>query len=256
MKTVVIICRGHSGSRSIATFFTKNGFFFGNNMNVSMDKKPYNVMEGMSRYCINNCYKFKGLDFNIKIDKTQLNHIKTILNNKYLYDILPVSQNKGWKLTSTIFIYPLLVQIHPDFYYLWLTRSISKKNEHSRGNANDRFLSNMGKIKKRNVIEKSWYMHYQIVKKTPKPKNFLHLKFEDFILDQETQVKRIEDWLEMKLPGRIKVYKDRIFPNDHYNLKSKFLIEPMIDLGYINNKDKVCVYKNRYWKGSNLPRDI
>ncbi|MBT4137184.1 MAG: hypothetical protein HOE48_04670, partial [Candidatus Latescibacteria bacterium] len=55
----------------------------------------------------------------------------------------------------------------------------------------------------------SWKYQYEMVKATPQPKNWLPIRFEDFILDQENTVQKLEDFLEIPL-CRIIVRKDPV----------------------------------------------
>ena len=45
----------------------------------------------------------------------------------------------------------------------------------------------------------SWQYQYEIVKATPKPKNWLVVRFEDFVLQQEATVRRLEEYLGIPL---------------------------------------------------------
>lgn len=233
-KTVAIICRGHSASRAISEFFIKNGFYFGEDLNASYDKQPYDVLDQLSRYVLQNCYSFKDHKFKIKLIKpTHLEHAHNELN-KFLSDIHNSPEPlKGWKETDTIFVYPLLTQIFPDYYYLFWTRSISRKNEHERGDSSDNLLYSLKMITKNKPYNQSWNIQNQIVLNSPKPKHFLHMRMEDFILDQDTQVHKLEKWLDMPLPERIEVNKKVVHADDHYNLDSGFLKDTMRRLGYI-----------------------
>ena len=55
----------------------------------------------------------------------------------------------------------------------------------------------MDEIRRRRAI--SWKYQYDLVNSTPKPANFLTLRFEDFILAQERELGRMEEFLGMEL---------------------------------------------------------
>jgi hypothetical protein len=55
----------------------------------------------------------------------------------------------------------------------------------------------------------SWKYQYDLVKSTPKPKHWLEVRFEDFVLRQEETLAQLEDFLGIKL-ARIIVRTDSI----------------------------------------------
>lgn len=212
-KTLLIIGRGHSGSRAITKFLIDNGFFMGKEMNGTLDKKPFDMLTNLAQKAM------KG--------KT----VRKESIDNYLSDVLKSQRPlRGAKNASMAFIYKFLVEYYPDFYYLYWTRSISQKNEHNKGDAGDRLLQKWGRSIK--CPDDSWKIYYDLIKEVPRPKNFLHLRFEDFILNQDESAKRLEQWLGIKLPERIEVNKTKVHENDHKNVKD-YNIKPMRDLGYI-----------------------
>ena len=51
----------------------------------------------------------------------------------------------------------------------------------------------------------SWKYQYELIKSTPKPKNWLSIRFEDFVLRQDETLTRLEAYLGFKIakiPGR------------------------------------------------------
>ena len=55
----------------------------------------------------------------------------------------------------------------------------------------------------------SWKYQYDIVKATPRPANWIEVRFEDFVLQQEATLKRLEAFLGFPL-SRIIVRPDSI----------------------------------------------
>ena len=45
----------------------------------------------------------------------------------------------------------------------------------------------------------SWLYQYQLMKATPRPANLLTVRFEDFVMDQEETLRRLEDFLGILL---------------------------------------------------------
>lgn len=237
MKTLAIICRGHSASRMAGKFLLRNGFFMGDEITRTIDKVPPDTIYELGERAFRNCYEVnKHYDVNFKSDTFSHGNLEYVRNKLkiYLKDILESkSELRGWKLPETIFIYPFLTRLFPDFYYLYWTRSISLSNEHGRGHLSDKLLRRWGIIGKINSCEASWKIQYSIVKNTPRPRNFLHVRMEDFILDIRREMQRISEWIGEDLVHPVKVNESKIFPDDHRNLREYYVKYPMADLGYI-----------------------
>lgn len=250
-KTVIILGRGHSGSRTITQFFMDNGFFMGKEFNgIHLDKEPCHYLWDISKTIMEKLYYLVDNELRIKPNRPKIKfHFKKHIDH-FLDDILNSDEPlKGSKNAVLTFLYEWLVAYYPDFYYLFWTRSISQKNEHNRGNLADKKLKEWGYPVEGPDL--SWKIHYDIIKITPQPKNFLHMRFEDFVLNHDESVNQLEKWLDIKLPNRKKtislaeartlpeplrkylISDYTIFPDDHNNLNYKWLEEPMRDLGYI-----------------------
>ena len=55
----------------------------------------------------------------------------------------------------------------------------------------------------------SWKYQYDIVQATPAPANWIEVRFEDFVLDQERTLQRLEEYLGIEL-ARIPVRRDAV----------------------------------------------
>ncbi|MCB0064083.1 MAG: sulfatase-like hydrolase/transferase, partial [Caldilineaceae bacterium] len=79
----------------------------------------------------------------------------------------------------------------------------------------------------------SWQYQYEIVKATPKPAHWLSVRFEDFVLDQQTTLARISDFLEIPLRA-IAVRPESVGRYDQATGLSyfDFLDEGMQEFGY------------------------
>ena len=56
------------------------------------------------------------------------------------------------------------------------------------------------------MILRIWYYQYQLMEATPEPKNWIKIRFEDFVLHQEETLEKLEAFLGFPL-GRIIVRK-------------------------------------------------
>jgi len=203
LKLIIVIGRGHGGTRAISQTLSESGVYMGTT-NDSGDLVPARHMYHAARIagayvksiCIN--------DWNFsKLIKEEPTILFKILVNKYLLNILTHNGDRGWKLPETNLCYPWITQMFPDAYYIhWtrdprdallkahLTDNIFSFNVRTR-------LSYEPNILKRRV--ESWLYQMKIVAATPKPKNFIHIKFEDFVLHQEDTLNKLSEFLGIKL---------------------------------------------------------
>ena len=84
----------------------------------------------------------------------------------------------------------------------------------------------------------SWKYQADIVEATPRPANFITVRFEDFVLDQEQALGRLEAFLEMPLV-RTAVNAEAVgrYKSDDGEHDFTFLHQPMTRLGYLPDKE-------------------
>jgi hypothetical protein len=225
---VTVISRGHSGTRVLAHTLIESGFYMGSRINKSGDFTPggkpiyfYKACETLGRFVkYSGDYKW---DFT-EVNKNFPNQVFIKYVNNYLRDILQNdSEHKGWKLPETLLGYPWVVKMFPDVYYIYMIRdpvdcimgehltdnlSFFGINECDVDQGSRIVWSDIGmKVIGESTIEQrifSWKYQYQIYKNTPKPKNIIEIRFEDFILNQDSVLKRLEKFLNCPL-SKIKV---------------------------------------------------
>jgi len=208
-KIVTIIGRGSSASRLIAKTFSSSGFFMGSPQfrNVSYDKEPYALMYDIAKRFISQI-KFDGNHYNLQpaIEGCTAKDAEDI--RRYLHDILlDKSPKKGWKLPETTFIYPWLTRLYPEFYYvLWFRNPMRNAPHYS-----DKLLNHFGAfggLKNANISLWSWKLQYDIIKSVPYPERSIVVKMEDFIENQDHELKRISDFVGEKIE-KLQVYKNK-----------------------------------------------
>lgn len=211
---VIVIGRGNSGTRLISYTLYASGIYMGERLNSAGDKIPpspiYQACRIMAKYVKwngNLSWDFSGL-FTAEIP----DDFKQLVN-EYLADILkfPKTRIKGWKLPETTLIYPWIVRMFPDAKYIhWLRDPRdSVATEHLTDDLNKFEIKypTTDNIREQRAI--SWYYQYQLMKETPKPKNLILVRYEDFVLKQEETLARLEEFLEVPL-ARVVVRKDAI----------------------------------------------
>jgi hypothetical protein len=203
MSLVTIIGRGHSGTRMISHTLYASSVFMGRLLNTSGDKMPpgdlYDACRIMAKYV-----KWNG-DLSWNFDKLHTMPIDpefTQLIESYLSDVLNnKAEHKGWKLPETTLIFPWIARMFPDMKYIYLVRDPRDSiiGRHKTDDLRDFGIQYPETNNEREQRAISWKYQYELVKATPQPKNWLPIRFEDFILDQENTVQKLEDFLEIPL---------------------------------------------------------
>ncbi len=200
---VTVIGRGHSGTRIISHTLSASGFFMGSYQNESGDTlhprfgKPrdmYSACKIVGRYV-----QCKGLrwDFSTVLAMKPTDRFVAFVTD-YLNDILNNnSPYKGWKLPETILMYPWIVKMFPNVRYIYLIRDPRDciLGEHI---TDDLELFGVTHPLSNSILERraiSWKYQAAIFKATPEPKHLIKIRHEDFVLDQDNQMKRLSDFL-------------------------------------------------------------
>jgi hypothetical protein len=213
MPLITVIGRGHSGTRAIShTLYTSN-VYMGSMLNASGDLLPPQAMYDACRVMARYVRWTGGLSWDFSALHTMPIPTEfTDLLDKYLQSVTEdKSAYKGWKIPETTLIYPWLVRLYPDIHYIFWVRN---PRDCILGHHITDDLSDFGidyprtdDIRLRRAI--SWRYQYDIVKATPRPKNRIEIRFEDFVLRQEETLKRLEAFLGIPM-SRIIVRPDSI----------------------------------------------
>ena len=213
MALITVIGRGHSGTRAISQTLYASGVYMGSTLNPSGDKVPPEAMYDACRVMGSRVKWNGGLSWDFApLHTMEIDREFKALINTYLEDVVSnQSTNKGWKIPETTLVYPWIVRMFPDIKYIhWirdprdciLGRHITD-DLHCFGV--DYPASN--NVRSRRAI--SWQYQYELVKSTPKPKNYILVRFEDFILKHEETLQRLEHFLGIRL-ARIIVRRESI----------------------------------------------
>jgi len=155
-------------------------------------------------------------------------YLASVLNNTRF-------ERKGWKLPETTLIYPWIVRLFPDAYYIHWVRD-PRDSIISRHLTDD--LAEWGvpyeqtdDIRLRRAI--SWKYQREIVKATPPPARVIAVRFEDFILKQEETLAKLKGFLGFELV-KIPVRPDSVgrWKTDNGRHDFDFFTEDIIELGY------------------------
>ena len=213
MSLITIIGRGHSGTRAISHTLSASGVFMGAPLNESGDLLPPQDMYDACRLLARHV-KWQGdlsWDWSALL-AGEIDPIFTQLIHRYLKTVLwSPAEHRGWKIPETTLIFPWMARLAPDIKYIFWVRN---PRDCILGRHITDDLHNFGitypttdNLHLRRAI--SWKYQYDLVKATPKPANWIEVRFEDFVLKQEETLQRLEEFLCIPL-ARIEVRPDAV----------------------------------------------
>jgi len=237
MPIITIIGRGHSGTRAMSHTLYTSGVFMGRTINPSGDKVPPGDLYDACRVFAKYVAWTGGLNWNFSralemdIDPEFVEKVES-----YLADVLENGDPyRGWKLPETTLVYPWIVRMFPDIRYIHWIRDprdgiLAAHRTDDLGDFGIEYPGT-GDILRRRAV--SWLYQYRLMKATPKPAHVLTVRFEDFVLNQEETLARLEDYLGIPL-GRIVVRPESVgrWKKAEGDLPMDLLGEALEDLGY------------------------
>ena len=221
---IIVIGRGHSGTRSIAQTLYASNIYMGSLLNNSCDFMPpqnlYRSCHIFSKYV--KYTKNYTWDFAEALEMEVPESFKKLIHG-YLKPVLE-SENefKGWKLPETTLIYPWIYKLFPDAFYIFWSRHPfdSMLGKHLTDDLHDfsvDYPSSQNVLQNRAI---SWLYQYEIQRCIPRPKSSVEVRFEDFVLNQEVTISRLEKFLGKELakipvrPDSLDKWKGKINPQD------------------------------------------
>jgi len=211
----------------------------GAQLNASGDLIPPQEMYEACRVMSRNVRHLGGMSWDFsKVIDGPIDPEFTRLIESYLSSVLQSdAENKGWKIPETTLVYPWIARMFPDAYYIHWTRD---PRDAILGSHVTDDLADFGipydhtdDVRRRRAI--SWKYQREIVKATPPPKRTIDVRFEDFVLDQDATLQRIEEFLGIPL-AKIEVKPEAVgrWKTDEGEHDFDFLREDMEELGYTN----------------------
>lgn len=234
---VTVIGRGHGGTRAMSHTLSESGVYMGAEINPSGDLVPAEELYEACRVMARNVMHLGGLNWDFsKLREMPIDPEFTRLVESYLSSVLSSdAENKGWKLPETTLIYPWIVRVFPEAYYIQWNRDPrdSILGAHLTDNLADFGVpyEHTDNLRLRRAI--SWKYQREIVKAAPPPARTIDVRFEDFVLDQDATLARVEQFLGIPL-ARIDVNPAAVgrYKTDEGEHDFEFLREDMRELGY------------------------
>lgn len=222
MPLVTVIGRGHSGTRAISHTLYASGVCMGNRINPSGDLIPPDAMYEACRIISRHVTWHGDLQWDFSALHTmEIPPAFTDLLYSYLESVLNEHEKDpdrlcGWKIPETTLAFPWIRRLFPNMKYIFwirdprdsiLGRHITDDmarfhvpHPEIEGDTQDATLH-------RRAI--SWKYQYDLVRATPQPTQWIEVRFEDFVHDQEGTLQRLEAFLGIPL-GRIVVHPDTV----------------------------------------------
>ena len=210
---ITIVGRGHSGTRAMSHTLSASGVFMGARLNGSGDKIPpddlYEACRVLGRYVEHR----GGLEWDFsRLHTMPIDPAFERLVESYLADVTASdASRKGWKLPETTLILPWIVRLFPDLWYIYWVRDPrdSILGAHLTDDLADFGVpyERTDDVRLRRAI--SWRYQYDLMRATPAPRRRIDVRFEDFVLEQEPTLRRLEDFLGFPL-ARIEVRPDAV----------------------------------------------
>lgn len=202
-KLVTIIGRGHSATRAMSHTLTASGVHMGTPQNVSGDLLPPKAMYDACRVLAPYVGWKEGLEW----DFSKLHDMEIPPEFNRLLDtfLLSVSGStaawRGWKIPETTLVYPWIVRRFPNLKYIFWIRNPCDCiiGGHMTDNLKDFGIPYPPTDDERRRRAISWKYQYDLVKATPKPKHYIEVRMEDFVLRQDETLARLGAFLGLKL---------------------------------------------------------
>lgn len=210
---VIIIGRGHSGTRAISHTLYASGVYMGALLNRSGDLVPAREMYDACRVFGSYVTWEGGLSWNwdaardAEIPDAYTQHLEA-----YLESVLESkAAHRGWKLPETTLVLPWIIRRFPDAKYILWTRNPRDciLGRHLTDDLHDFNVDYPETEDDRQRRAISWKYQYDLVADTPKPENWLEVRFEDFVLRRDKTLARLEDYLGFEL-ARIPVRREAV----------------------------------------------
>jgi hypothetical protein len=211
MSLITVIGRGHSGTRAISHTLSASGVFMGAPLNISGDLLPPENMYKACRVLAQYVAWHGGLSWSWeRLLEMDIPAEFTHLIEQYLVSVRECpAENKGWKIPETTLVYPWIQRMYPEIKYIFWIRN--PRDCILGGHLTDNLLDfgvpypQTEDIRLRRAI--SWKYQYDLVKAMPKPKHWIEVRLEDFVLEQEKTLAHLEAFLGIPL-ARIPVKPD------------------------------------------------
>ena len=200
---VTVIGRGHSGTRAMSHTLSESGVFMGSPQNESSDLLPPEPMYDACRVAAEHVSWRGGLEWDFaRLHATDIPEEFTALIRSYLQSVLDhPSERKGWKIPETTLVYPWILRMFPRMKYIFWVRDPRDciLGAHVTDDLRDFGISYPPTDDDRRRRAISWKYQYDLVKASPRPAEWIRVRFEDFVLRQDETLAALSEFLGIPL---------------------------------------------------------
>ena len=236
-KLITIVGRGHSGTRAMSHTLSASGVFMGEPLNESGDLLPPEAMYDACRVFARHVNWRGGLVWSWDaVRAMEIPAEFTALIEKYLGSVhASPAAHKGWKIPETTLVLPWIARMYPDIKYIFWIRDPRDCiiGGHLTDDLRDFGIEYPATDDNRLRRAISWKYQYDLVKALPRPRQWIEVRFEDFVLQQEKTLRRLEAFLGFPL-ARIPVKPETIgrWKTDQETHMFDFFAPAMAEYGY------------------------
>lgn len=234
---ITVIGRGHSGTRTMSHTLSQSGVYMGEPLNNSGDLLPPEDMYEACRIIARHIPWKGGLEWDFgPVQKTTIPAEFRQLIERYLATVMASpAPHKGWKIPETTLCYPWIKRMFPEIRYIFWVRN--PRDCIIGGHLTDDLADfgieypATGDVTTKRAI--SWKYQDDLVRATGPAGHWLKVRFEDFVLHQDRELTRLEDYLGFKL-ARIPLKREPVgrHKRDPAGKLYDFLVPAMREHGY------------------------
>ena len=246
MSMITVIGRGHSGTRALSHTLSASGVFMGDTLNGSGDLLPPEAMYDACRVMARHLEWDGALEWDWgRIQAMDVPREFEDLIRSYLHSVLESNAaHTGWKIPETTLCFPWIARLFPEIKYVFWIRDPRDciRGTHITDDLHDFDVPYPETTDERLRRAISWVYQYKLVAAMPRPRHWLEVRFEDFVLKQDETLARLEDFLHIPL-ARIPVRPEAVGRWARDELDSpplsvpEFLQPAMREYGYLSPSD-------------------
>lgn len=238
-RTVVIIGRGHSGTRAIAGLLRASGVWLKEPVNGTMDStdpRLYHTARAAGIRTVTTSYGDQHtapeFDFSEHVNDPIPERFEENLRAfvAEMYGQRPGYRGWfGWKLPETVLFYPWVVRLFPRFRFLVWTRDpiCNILKPHGTDDLREWGVDLRPPVSNLDGRALSYLYQDAIVRETPEPERFLRIRFEDWADDQQAVLDQLREFLPGLAPQPIHVDPD---PVRRWRMQQHDVAKSVVDL--------------------------
>jgi hypothetical protein len=233
---IIVIGRGHGGTRLISRLLLESGIATGN-VNYARDMVPPTHMHEAADIYSRQVEYLGDCEWDFSRatgSEPPADYSEAV--DRYLAQISDLPEPKYFKLPETVLSYPWIKQLFPDSPFIHWVRDPRDAEVHNSDWREmwERWGIDRDALGERRVAAMSWKYQYDIVKSVPQPDRYIRVRYEDFCLEHEREVERLSEYLGIGLEPLSDVRRDAVYKwkrmSDHETFD--FLEPAITELGY------------------------